>query len=102
MSIVFYLTLSYLFFLIYYYFIRTNALNNDNLFAIILNIIFLCILPIYSCFFKSYFYSLIFSLSLLLSAFYLNIKKKKTFHTIEIPPLIYYFITCLIFGLILF
>lgn len=102
MSIIFYLTFIYLFFLICYYFIYPNNINNDNLFAIILNVIFLCVLPIYYCLFKNNMYSLLFSLCLLVSAFYLNIRIEKYFHSIAIPPLIYYFITCLIFGLVLF
>lgn len=102
MSIVFYLTLIYLFFIIFYYFIYLDNINNDNLFAIILNIIFLSVIPIYFCFFNSFIYSLTFSICLLISSFYLNIRIEKTFHSLKIIPLIYYFLTCLIFGLALF
>lgn len=102
MSIVFYLTFLNLLFLIYYYFFHFNNINNDNLFAIVLNIIFLSILPIYVCFFKSYLYSLIFSICLVFSAVYLNIRINNTFYSLKILPLIYYFLTCLILGLTLF
>lgn len=102
MSIVFYLTFIYLFIIVYYYFIYLKNMDNDNLFAILINIIFLCILPIYYCFFKSISYSIVFGLCLLISAYYLNIRIEKTFHTIIIAPLIYYFITCIIFGFIIF
>lgn len=102
MSFVFYLTLIYLFIIVFYYFIYLKNINNDNLFAIILNIIFLNILPIYFNFFQSFGYSIIFGLALLASSFYLNIRAEKTFNSILIAPLIYYFMTCIIFGLILF
>lgn len=102
MSIVFYLTLIYLFFIIFYYFIYLENMNNDNLFAILLNIIFLITLPIYYYFFKSISYSIFFGLCLLASAYYLNIRIEKTFHTILVTPLLYYFMTCIIFGLTLF
>lgn len=102
MSIVFYLTFIYLFIITYYYFIYLKNMNNDNLFAIIINIIFLSVLPIYYCFFQSFSYSIVFSLCLLISAYYLNIRVEKTFHSILIAPLLYYFMTCIIFGFVIF
>lgn len=102
MSYIFYVTFIYLNSLIFYYFIYLKKLNSNNLFTIILNFIFLSILPIYYIYFKDLIYSLIFSILLLISSLSLNIQIEKEFHSIKIPPLIYYFLTSIIFGLIIF
>lgn len=101
MTFLLYLTFIYLIFLITYYFIYLDKLNNDNLFTIILNFIFLIILPIYFFHLKDINYSLIISLFLLISSFFLNLKIKEAFHINKIPPLIYFILTSYTFGYIL-
>lgn len=101
MSILFYLTFIYLIYLVTYYFIYLDHLTYDSLFAIILNFIFLITIPIYYSYFKDNIYSLIFGMSLVISAFYLNLQVKKIFRTTKIPFIIYFLITSFILGTIL-
>lgn len=98
MNYLFYFTFLFLIFLVSYYFIHKNKLNNDNLFTIILNFIFLIILPLYFSYFKDIFLSLIISVLLFISALFLNLKIKDEFHETKIAPLIYFLITCYILG----
>ena len=77
MSLLFYLTFILLIFVITYYFIYQENLNHDNLFYIILNFIFLIILPLYYLYFEDLFYSFIISIMLFISAFILHFYLKK-------------------------
>ena len=101
MSLLFYLTFILLIFVITYYFIYQENLNHDNLFYIILNFIFLIILPLYYLYFEDLFYSFIISIMLFISAFILNLKIKEIFHEVKIFPLIYFLTTSFILAIIL-
>jgi len=98
MPYIFYLTFIYLNLIVFYYFIYLKNLNNNILFSSFLNYIFLITLFIYYIYFKDFSYSLIFSILLLFASLSLNIKIKKELHSIKIPFLIYYFLTCIIFS----
>ena len=102
MSLTLYLTFIFLICITGYYFIYLKKLNVDNLFTIILNFVFLTILPLYYFYFKDYFLSMIVTILLLISAFILNIKFNIFFIKINIPYLIYYCLTSIIFGYVLF
>jgi len=95
------LTFFLLLIIIFYYFIYYEKLNKDNLFTIILNIIFVSIFPIYYFYFKDYPISLIISILLLFSAFSINIKIKEVYHNVKIPSLIYFLTTAFIVGFML-
>ena len=101
MSLLFYLTFILLIFIVTYYFIYLENIDHDNLFYIILNFIFLIILPLYYLYFEDLLYSLIISFMLLISSFILNLKIKEIFHEVKIFPFIYFLITSLITIIIL-
>ena len=84
-----------------YYFLYQNKLNLDNLFIIILNFIFISILPLYYFHFDSIIYSLITSFCLFLTSFFLNLQIKELFHKNKITLLIYFLLTLLMFSKIL-
>ncbi len=98
MSLLFYLTFIYLIFIVIYYFIYQKNLTYDNLFTIILNFVFLCLLPLYYAYFKDHLYSLLISIILAICSFIFNMKIKEIFHANKIFPLIYFLLTCFILG----
>lgn len=98
MTILFLLTFIFLIFLIFKYFVYPNNINNDSLFLILLNIIFLSVIIIYSNSYKSIEYSLIFSLLQVVSAFFLNLEIFKYAKVLKIGPLIYYTFSSIILG----
>ncbi len=100
MTLCFYLTFIYLNVITIYYFGYLNNINMDNLFVIILNYIFLIILPLYFSYFNDLFYSIIISGALFGSAFFYNLKIKEIFHENKILPIIYFLITFIILILI--
>lgn len=101
MSLIFYLTFIILIFIVTYYFIYLENINHDNLFYIILNFLFLIILPLYYLHFNDLIYSLIISIMLFISSFILNLKIKEIFHEVKTFPLIYFILTAIIVGIIL-
>ncbi len=101
MSLIFYLTFIILIFIVTYYFIYLENINHDNLFYIILNFLFLIILPLYYLRFNDLIYSLIISIMLFISSFILNLKIKEIFHEVKTFPLIYFILTAIIVGIIL-
>lgn len=102
MSFILYLTFIYLIIIVSYYFIYLNNISYERLFVIILNFILLIILPLYYFYFNSFIYSLIISIGLTLSSFSLNLKVKNIFHENKILFLIYFLLTSLILGIIIF
>ncbi len=102
MSLLFSLTFVLLIFMVVYYFIIAENLNYDRLFTIILNFLLLIILPLYYLYFKDPFYSLIISIFLFLSAFFLNIKIKEIFHKVKILPFIYFLLTSIIVSTMIY
>ena len=98
MSLLFYGTFIYLILMVIYYFIYLKNITYDNLFVIILNLVFLCILPLYYGYFKDNIYSLIISIALFISSFIFNIKIKEIFHSNKILPIIYFLISLFILG----
>ena len=101
MSLLFYLTFILLIFIVTYYFIYLENIDHDNLFYILLNFIFLIILPLYYLYFEDLLYSLVISSMLLISSFMLNLKIKEIFHEVKIFPFLYFLITSLIVSIIL-
>ena len=101
MSLLFYLTFILLIFIVTYYFIYLENIDHDNLFYILLNFIFLIILPLYYLHFEDLLYSLVISSMLLISSFMLNLKIKEIFHEVKIFPFLYFLITSLIVSIIL-
>jgi len=101
MTFILYLTFLCLIFIISYYFIYYENINNDTLLTIIINLIFFMILPLYYFHFKDNLYSIFFSLALLISSFFLNLKIKELFHKNKILPILYFILTSYIFGYIL-
>ena len=101
MSIIFYLTFVYLIFIVSYDFIYKKNLNKDNLFTIIINFIFLIILPLYYFYFEDMIYSILISTILLISSFFLNLKAKESFKKIKLSTLFYYLLTSLILSYII-
>lgn len=83
-----------LIYIIYKYFIKTNSINNDNLFIIILNIIFLSIYPIYYYYFKDNLYTFLINIILIVLSLLLNIKTKEVSNS-KILPIIYLLINIL-------
>ena len=102
MSLLSSLTFVLLIFMVVYYFIIAENLNYDRLFTIILNFLLLIILPLYYLYFKDPFYSLIISIFLFLSAFFLNIKIKEIFHKVKILPFIYFLLTSIIVSTMIY
>lgn len=97
----FYLTLIFLICIVCYYVIYLNIYDHDILFTVILNFIFLSVLPIYYFYFEDLIYSLIFGFLLWFSSYKLNLEIKEGLNKLALYPLLYYFLTSFILGFIL-
>ena len=101
MSLLFYPSFALFTIITIYYFIYLQNINYDNLFFIILNFIFLAILPLYYYYFEDLSYSLGASIFLFIASYFLNLKIKEIFHEIKIFPFIYFLLTSILLTIIL-
>ena len=102
MFIIFYLPFLILIILTSYYLIYQNQLNNELLFYLLINFIFLITTPLYYYFLKSITYTLITSLSLNIFSFILNLKIKSKFNKTLLAFIIYFISTLIISYYLIF